>query len=145
MIRITSFVNTRPILHYAYLFPDPVMLRVEETRVVVFEFTEPGSGGPYADITWYKDQTGSSDYRIVFLRPSVNGGVPLYYDEFCSGSSPCNTSSKGKLNVDTGELTIYSVNITDEGFYYYDFYIEDGRVDTGVKYEIDVEIYGKVT
>ena len=78
-------------------FVDPVTLIAEETTEVVLNFPEPGSGGPYEEITWYKDQTGSSQYRIVFLKPSVNGGEPLYYNEFCSGTSPCETCIKGEL------------------------------------------------
>ena len=123
-------------------FEDPVILKVEETTKVILNFTEPESGGSYEDITWSKDQTGSSQYRIVFLKPSINRGEPLYYNEFCSGSSPCNTSSKGVLNITTEELTIYSVNISSEGFYYYYFHI-DGTPDTGHKYEIIMEVYGE--
>ena len=120
-----------------------MILKVEETTEVVLNFPEPGSGGPYTEIDWYKDQTGGSDYRIVFVHPTATGGEPLYYNEFCSGSSTCETSSKGELNVDTGELTIYSVNISDEGFYYYDFYIDGGTPNTGSKYEIEMEVYGR--
>ena len=116
---------------------------MEENTEVVLNFTEPGSGGSYEDITWYKDQTWSSAYRIVYLLDL--GEQPKYYNEYCSGSSPCDTSSKGELNVDTGELTIYSVAISDEGFYYYYFYINDGSANTGHKYEIHMEVYGKVT
>ena len=123
-------------------FEDPVILKVEEKTEVVLNFTEPGSVGSYTEITWYKNRTGNSQYRIVFLKPSINGGVPLYYNEFCSGSIPCNTSSKVVLNTTTGELTIYSVNISSEGFYYYYFYI-DGTPDTGHKYEIIMEVYGE--
>ena len=124
-------------------FKDPVNLKAEEKTEVVLNFTQPGDGEHYDEMTWYKEQTRASAYRIVFVHSSATGGEPLYYNEYCSGSSPCETSSKGELNVDTGELTIYSVNISDEGFYYYDFYIEDGPGDTGHKYEIDLEVYGK--
>ena len=127
---------------YICIFLDPVILKVEEMTEAVLNFTEPGSGGSYEEITWYKDQTGGSQYRIVFVHSSATGGEPNYYDEYCSGTSPCDTSSKVELNVDTGELTIYSVNISDQGFYYYYFY--DGTVDTGNKYEIHMEVYGRV-
>ena len=123
---------------------DPVILRVEEMAEVVLNFGEPGSGGPYEEITWSKDGTGSIG-RIVFFYPDLIGGEPLYYNEFCSGSSPCETSSEGELNVDTGELTIHSVTISDEGFYYYYFYIDGGSANTGHKYEIHLELYGKIT
>ena len=117
---------------------------MEEKTEVLLNFIEPGSGGPYEEITWSKDQTGSDQYRIVFLH-SATGGEPWYYHDFCSRSSPCYTSSKGKLNLDTGELTVYSVTISDEGFYYYDFYIDGGSAGTGHKYEIYMEVYGKIT
>ena len=132
-------------LHHICIFLDPVILKAEEMTEVVLNFTEPGSGGPYEEITWYKDQTGRSQYRIVFLHSSATGGEPQYYNEFCSGSSPCETSSKGELNVNTGELTIYSVAISDEGFYYYDFYIDGGTADTGHKYEIHTKVSGELT
>ena len=131
--------------HHCYLFLDPVILRVEENTEVLLKFTEPGSRGRYDEITWYKDQTGNSQYRIVFVHPSATGGEPQYYNDYCSGTSPCDTSSKGQLNVTTGEFTIYSVAISDEGFYYYDFYIDGGTADTGNKYEIHMEVYGRLT
>ena len=124
-------------------FEDPVILKVEEKTEVVLNFTEPGSGGSYTEITWSNDQTGASQYRIVFLRSGINGGVPLYYDEYCSGTGTCNTSTKVELNLTTGQLTIYSVNISDEGFYHYDFYIDGGSADTGLKYEIIMKVYGE--
>ena len=117
---------------------------MKEIVEVILNFPEPGSGGPYEEIIWSKDQTGNSQYRIAFVHPVATGGEPLYYNEFCSGSSPCETSSKGELNVDTGELTIYSVGYSDEGFYYYNFYINGGSADTGHKYEIELEVYGKI-
>ena len=111
---------------------------------MALNLSEPGSGGFYEEITWYKDQTGRSQYRIVLVHPGATEGEPLYYNEYCSGTSSCETSSKGELNVDTGELTIYSVNISDEGFYYYDSYMGiDGIPDTGHKYELDLEAHGK--
>ena len=116
---------------------------MEENTKVILNFTEPGSGGPYEEITWYKDQTGRSQYRIVFLHSDATAGEPKYYNGFCSGISPCETSTKVELKVDTGELTIYNVNLSDEGFYYYYFYMEGDIANTGSKYEIDMEVYGK--
>ena len=106
-------------------------------------FTEPGSGGSYEEIEWSKGATGSSFTRIVFVRPAVTAGEPLYYNEYCSGSSPCNLSEKVELNVDTGSITINKVQISDEDFYYYHFYIDGGTADTGHKYEIRLEVHGK--
>ena len=118
---------------------------MEEKTEVVLNFTELGSGGPFTNMAWYKDQTWSSEYRIAWVYLSVTGPDPYYFNEYCTGSSPCKTSSKVELNVDTGELTIYSIAISDEGFYYYYFFIDDGSPDTGHKYEIHTEVYGKLT
>ena len=117
-------------------------MKVEENTEVILNFTEPGSGGPYEEITWYNDQTGSSRYRIVKVHPATEG-EPKYYNEFCSGSSPCNISIKVELNIAIGDLTIYNINLSDEGFYYYYFYMEGGIANTGSKYETDMEVYGK--
>ena len=117
---------------------------MEEKTEVALNLSEPGSGGSYDEITWFKDQTASIQYRIVFVHPSATGGEPLYYNDYCSGTSPCDTSNKGKLNVNTGEFTIYSMAISDEGFYYYQFYIDGGPADTGYKYETEIEVYGKL-
>ena len=89
---------------------------VQEGSEVSLQFTEPGSGGAYEEITWYKGATGSRDNRIVFFHPSFTRAQPLYYNDFCSGSSPCETSSKGQLNIDTCELTIYQVELSDYDF-----------------------------
>ena len=94
------------------------------------------------EIRWNKDTTSSTG-RIVFLHPTATEGKPLYYNGYCIASSPCVTSSKGKLNVNTGEFTINKVQISDEGFYYYRFYINNGSPDTGHKYEIHMEVYGR--
>ena len=125
-------------------FKDAVILKVEEKTGVVLNFTESGYEGSYKEISWDKDVTTSTG-RIVLLHPSVTEGQPWYYNDYCATSSPCNTSSKGELNVDTGDFTIYRVNISDGGFYYYDFYIDGGPVNTGQKYEIDMEVYGEFT
>ena len=114
-----------------------------ENTEVVLQFREPGRGGSYEEIAWYKDRTGRYADKIVSLSPSINGGKPQYYNKYCSGSGQCDTSSKVELNVDNGELTIYDVNMSDEGFYYYNFYIRGGSADTGDKYEIELEVYGK--
>ena len=106
-------------------------------------FPEPGIGGSYEEITWYKEQTGSKEYRIVLLHPSATGGKPLYYNEYCSDVSPCDSSSEGELEPTTGTFTIYNTQISDEGFYYYKFYINGGSASTGQKYEIELETYGE--
>ena len=116
---------------------------MEEKTEVVLSFQEAGSGGPYEEIDWSKGKTDNSANRIARLHPST-GVELLYWNEYCSGgTSPCDTSSKGELNIVTGDMTIYSVTISDEGFYYHDFYIDGGTPDTGHQYEIDLRVYGK--
>ena len=119
-----------------------MVLIAQEGSEVRLQFTEPGSRGTYEEITWYKGATGGSNYRIVFFHP-VTGGQPLYYNDYCSGSSPCNTSTKGELNVATGELTIYQAEFSDDDYYYYHFYIGGGSPNTGHKYETNLIVYGK--
>ena len=123
---------------------DPVILNVEENTTAVLSFADPGSVGSYDEITWYKNQTGGSKYRIVYVHPSTTGGEPKYNNEYCSGTSPCDTSAKGQLNVDSGEMTIYSVIIRDELFYYYSFHTRgDVKANTGKKYEFRIKVHGK--
>ena len=133
-----NFWDTRIAKHSAIVFIlDHVVIIAQEGSEVILQFTEPGSGGAYEEITWYKGATGNSNYRIVFLH-SATGGEPMYYNDYCSGSSPCNTSTKGELNVATGELTIYQVEFSDNDYYYYDFYTDGGSANTGNKYETNL-------
>ena len=122
---------------------DPVVVTAQEGSEFGLQFTESDSGGPYEEIVWYKGATGNSNYRIVFVHPSTTGGEPKYYNDYCSGSSPCNESTKGELNITTGEFTIYNVELTSDDYYYYTFYIEGGSPDTGQKYEINLIVNGK--
>ena len=131
-------------MKYNLIYPsDPLKLAVEENTEAKLSFPEPGSGGPYEEITWYKERTGSSNYRIVFLHSDIAEGKPRYYNDYCSARSPCYSSSKGILNSITGTFTIYNTQIYDEGFYYYDSYRGNGSPDTGHKYEITLEVYGE--
>ena len=132
-------------LHHIRIFLDHVVLKVEENTEAILNFQESVTGGSYEQIIWYKNQTGDSAYRIAWLHPFATGGEPLYYNEFCSGSSSCETSSRVQLHVDSGELVLHSVTISDAGFYYYYFYLDGGTPGTGHKYEIELEVCGKVT
>ena len=119
-----------------------MVLTVEEGSDVSLQFKDR-SGGPYEEIEWYKRSTGDSNRQIVFVHPNLNRGQPLYYNDYCSGNSPCKTSSKGELNITTGELTIHNVKLTDDDYYYYFFHTEGETVDTGHKYEINLTVSGK--
>ena len=51
----------------------------------------------------------------------------------------------GELNIETGELTIYQVNATDEDLYSYRFFAPSSGVpDTGHNYEIQQDFCGKL-
>lgn len=121
---------------------DPAMLDAEENTEVKLPLVEPGTGGPYHDIIWYKGEITSSN-RIVQLSGDIST-APQYFNEYCpEGSNTCETSHRGKLNVETGEFIIYNGQLGDEDYYYYYFYIKDGTPDTGNKYETDLTVYGK--
>ena len=120
-------------MHYCFLI-DPVTFRVKEKARVVLNFSEPRPG-VYEEISWNKGKRTGGDYRVVLMNPDIKGGTPQYYHDYCSGFSPCDTSSKGELDTGTGDLTIYSANISDINLYFYDFYMK-GNADTGYKYEI---------
>ena len=70
-------------------------------------------------------------------------GTIYYYNEYCSGSSPCETSDKGELNTTTGGFTIFNAQFTDTDYYYYTFYISAEEPNTGTKYEINLHIGSK--
>ena len=61
-----------------------------------------------------------------------------YYGRFCNEMEPCANSSKGELHPSNGSLTIYSVEVIDEDFYFYSFALND----TGDDYEIYMEVHG---
>ena len=62
------------------IFVDRVLLEVEEHSDVILSFPEPALKGQYDELTWYKDHSGGDEYRMVFLRSSVNNGQPQYYN-----------------------------------------------------------------
>ena len=106
---------------------------------------EPAVTGSYEEIWWYKHERGERRNRIVLLHPSLTKGRPLYSPEYCSQATSCHESDKVSLNTQTGELTIYNVSLADDDYYSYQFYTpeSEGASDTGYKYEIFLEVYGK--
>ena len=111
-------------------------MSAEEGQQIQLSFAEPARSGVYENIEWYKGLK-QSDMRIAAVSHS---------SEFCSVNSPCRLSNKGVLDPTTGDMTINSVEIMDEDYYYY-YFSTYGRVaiDTGDKYEIKVEVYGKLS
>ena len=85
-------------------------------------------------ITWF---FGSRSDKIAKYNRSRSDTV-IYYGRFCNGGDRCYNSSKGELHPSTGSLTIYSVEVSDEDFYFYSF----APNDTGDDYEIYMEVHG---
>ena len=119
-------------------------MSAEEGQQVQLSFAEPTRSGVYENIEWYKGLK-QSDMRIAAVSHSSSDQAQ-YFNEYCSVNSPCRLSNKGVLDPTTGDMTINSVEIMDEDYYYY-YFSTYGRVaiDTGDKYEIKVEVYGKLS
>ena len=111
---------------------------VQENSQYTLEFEEPAIPGTYEEITWYKGSTSSDETIVIY----INGETLRYYDDYCSSSSRCSTSEKGELNTDTGGLTIKSVELSDDDYYYYRF-LNPGSYDTGIKFEYNLDVYGE--
>ncbi len=118
------------------MFVDQVGLESEGDTECMIPFAEPGSGS-YHEIYWYK---GNRDHIIVRF---IENSFLKYYNEFCDGSSPCDTSTKGSLDISTGTLTIVQTEPSDEGVYYYNFYIDNNHPDTGHNYQLQLDIFGE--
>ena len=99
-------------------------------------------GNKYKELRWTK-VAGKFTSRIVFYSELDEGFEIQYYDDYCEGSDKCGQSSKGDIKIETGALIIYNVSFDDEAFYYYTFWVDDDVPDTGNKYEIYLEVYGK--
>ena len=125
---------------YNFLYTDKKHYPVEEGMEFTLQFEEPGIS--YDTMTWYKS---SRSYTVVSFDPDEAFGQTQYYGDYCSGSEPCNTSMKAEFDSKNGNLFIYALNLTeDEDYYYYEFTSFDTRQeDTGLKYEIYLEVFGK--
>ena len=123
------------------MYTDRKHYPVEEDTEFTLQFEEPGVS--YDTMTWYKP---SRSYTIVSFDPDEASGQPQYYGNYCWGSEPCNTSMKAEIDSNNGNLLIYALNLTeDEDYYYYEFTSFDTRQeDTGLKYEIYLEVFGKM-
>ena len=71
------------------------------------------------------------------------GSFFYYFNAYCPGSGFCSASEKGSLNLTTGEFTILSVELSDEGFYYHKFHVNSDNPNTGEKYEYNLDVYAK--
>ena len=127
--------------HDAY-FPDPVELKVKEDEELTLRIPDPKpENKQYKEIGWLK-QTGNSPTKIVLFQQDFTDKRALYFNEYCQIGETCNDSKKARLNVETGDLTIFHVKLEDEAKYHYWFVVDEEIPDTGVKYEIDLEVYG---
>ena len=114
---------------------DPVDLEAEENSEFILKFAKPAkAGSTFEEIRWYK---GSRANSIVYY---VQGAKPTYFKDYCS--SHCNASNRVSLDSNTGQLTIFKVNLRDEDYYYYKYSIH-GEHECGNKYEIKVEVSSK--
>ena len=117
---------------------------MKENDELTLRFPDPKpENKQYKEVGWLK-QTGGSPIKIVFFQHDFTDKKALYFNEYCQVGATCNESHKAKLNVETGDLTIFNVRLEDEAKYHYWFAMDDEIPDTGVKYEIDVEVYGKL-
>ena len=114
---------------------------IEEKSQYTLKFEGPAASGGYEEITWYKGSTDGADRIVFYISGTLN-----YYGDYCTCSKcPCLTSEKGSLNMDTGDFTINSVELPDDGYYYYQFYAPSSIGDTGSKYEYKLDVYGELS
>ena len=122
------------------MFVDPIKMMVEEGKQISLYITAPPPNGKYLELRWYK---GSLSRTVAFYHHEISERT-RYFDGYCStNTSPCFTSHKVNLDITTGRLTFYNVNVTDDDNYYYKFYGENA-IDTGYKYEIQLFVYSKL-
>ena len=123
---VHRFCNVNSQRHFA----DRQVVTAEEDSKLQLNFIEPATSGLYEKIEWYKG-SNQPEGRIAMVLHSLSDQAQ-HFNHYCSGSNPCQSSSKGALDSKTGIMTIYSVKITDEDYYYY-YFSTYGRVtqDTG--------------
>ena len=88
---------------------------------------------------------GNSDTesRIAFYQQFMTDNKPVYFSKYCEGVNQWKVSRKGYLNTYNGELTIQKVSFDDEDNYFYWFWVDHSVPDTGVKYKLNLEVYGE--
>ena len=129
--------------HIYVYFLDNVYLRAELGASVKLEFPEPApKRSKYNEIGWMKGNS-DTESRIAFYQQFMTDNKPLYFGKYCEGLNQCKVSRKGYLNTYTGELTIQRVSFDDEDNYFYWFWVDDSVPDTGVKYKLNLEVYGE--
>ena len=119
------------------IFADIHNITVEEGEKLILNFSEPGFSATYNKIEWFYC---SPPCMIAKYDDNVGWRKLFYYGQFCNESDncPCLNSLKGELDKNTGSLTIHSIALSDENFYFYNYN------DTGNNHTIYVEVHGKI-
>ena len=125
------------------IFTDSVFLKAELGTSFKLAFPEPApKGSKYKEIGWMQGNP-TTESRIVFYQQFMTDNKPLYFNKYCEELNQCKVSHKGYLNAGTGELIIRNVTFNDEDSYFYWFWVDDTVPDTGVKYKLNLEVYGE--
>ena len=116
------------------IFADRHNITVEEGQQLILNFSEPGFSATYNKIEWFYCSPPCMIAKYDRWRKIE------YYGQFCNESDncSCSNSSKGELDETTGSLTIHSIALSDENFYFYNYN------DTGNNHTIYVEVHGKI-
>ena len=121
--------------------------KAEEHKAFVLKILGPPPvNRKYKDIRWIKlteDTSSSIVFYSLFDGQNEESYEITYYNDYCDDGGKCSVSSKGEINIKTGELTIYNVTIDDEGYYYYTIWVNENITDTGKEYEQHLEVFGK--
>ena len=78
---------------------------------------------------------------MVVYNEYENHKQPIYSDSYCN----CTASQRISLNKTNGDLTIFNVSLDDQGDYFYWFLSEFGFPNTGRNYQINLQVYGKLS
>ena len=117
------------------IFAERHNITVEEGEKLILNFSEASFPPPYDEIEWFYCSRSCMIAKYDAIWPTH-----LYYGHFCNETDIClcSNSLKGELDEKTGSLTMHSIVLTDENFYFYNYN------DTGNNHTIYVEVHGKI-
>ena len=119
-------------------------MAAEKGTEVNLRIPEPVPRGSYTKIVWYRNTSSMDHSRIAVYNESLHNSKLQYFESYCSHTNSCLMSNKAELNITSGDLNIYSAELSDSGIYYYKFDAADKEVsDSGHKYEILLEVYSE--
>ena len=120
---------------------DPIKLTAAEGATYTIHFhDEAPKGEKYKVIEWLKGNTDRK-LEVAVYNEYENHKQPIYSDSYCN----CTASQKISLNKTNGDLTIFNVSLEDQGDYFYWFLSEFGFPNTGRNYQINLQVYGKLS